>query len=79
MFQVTAREFEPHGIRVHVASPGGMRTNIARNSTGPLADGRRDRADDWEDPTVAASDIFEKIQQDEVVFFPGYVGREQAR
>lgn len=79
MFQVAARELEPHGIRVHVASPGGMRTSIARNSTGPLADDARDRADAWEDPAVAAGDIFEKIQQDPVVFFPGYVGREQPR
>lgn len=76
MFQVAARELEAHGIRVFVASPGGMRTNIARNSVGPLAEGSRDRADDWEDPAVAAADIFEKIQEDEVVFYPGYVGRQ---
>jgi len=76
MFQTAARELEPQGIRVFVASPGGMRTSIARNSVGPLAEGNRDRADDWEDPAVAAADIFEKIQQDEVVFYPGYVGRQ---
>lgn len=79
LFQVAARELAPHGIKVHVASPGGMRTAISRNSTGPLADPTVDRAAEWEDPSVAASDIFEKIQQDEVVFFPGYVGRQQSR
>ena len=77
LFQVAARELEEDGIRVQIASPGGMRTNIARNSTGPLAEERRDRADEWEDPAIAAHDIFEKMQQDDVVFHPGYVGRER--
>jgi NAD(P)-dependent dehydrogenase (short-subunit alcohol dehydrogenase family) len=77
LFQVAARELAPHGIKVHIASPGGMRTNIAKHSTGPLADPSVDRAADWEDPSIAANDIFEKIQEDEVVFFPGYVGRQQ--
>jgi NAD(P)-dependent dehydrogenase (short-subunit alcohol dehydrogenase family) len=79
LFQVAARELAPHGIKVHIASPGGMRTNISRHSTGPLADPSVDRAADWEDPSIAANDIFEKIQEDEVVFFPGYVGRQQPR
>ncbi|MFU8814684.1 MAG: SDR family NAD(P)-dependent oxidoreductase [Pseudomonadales bacterium] len=78
LFQVAARELAEDGIRVHVASPGGMRTAIARSSTGPLADARRDRADDWEDPKIVARDIFEQIQHDEVVFYPGYVGRQRA-
>ncbi|MEQ8860439.1 MAG: SDR family NAD(P)-dependent oxidoreductase [Pseudomonadales bacterium] len=76
LFQVAAAELEPHGIRVQIASPGGMRTNIARNSVGPMADGARDRADDWEDPAVAATDIFAAMQTDVVVFHPGYVGRQ---
>ncbi len=73
MFQVAARELEPYGIQVQIASPGGMRTNIARNSVGPLADQSRDRAADWEDPAIPARDIFEKMRTDEVVFHPGYV------
>lgn len=77
MFQVAARELADDGIRVQIASPGGMRTNIARNSTGPLADENRDRADDWEDPAVAARDIFGELLGGEVVFHPGYVGRER--
>jgi NAD(P)-dependent dehydrogenase (short-subunit alcohol dehydrogenase family) len=77
LFQVAARELEPHGIRVQIASPGGMRTNIARRSVGPLAEERRDRADDWEDPAIPARDIFEKMQTDEVVFHPGYMGRQE--
>lgn len=73
IFQAAAAELEPHGIKVFLASPGGMRTNIARASVGPLADGRRDRADDWEPPEVAAREIFEGIQGDTVQFYPGYV------
>lgn len=78
MFQVAARELASDGIRVFVAAPAGMRTNIARNSTGPLADGGRDRADDWEDPAIPAADIFELIQGDEVVIYPGYIGEAVA-
>ncbi|MFW6093522.1 MAG: SDR family NAD(P)-dependent oxidoreductase [Pseudomonadota bacterium] len=73
MFQVVAEELEPHGIKVQIASPGGMRTNIARNAVGPLAEASRDRADDWEDPAVPARDIFEMMRTDAVVFHPGYV------
>ncbi len=73
IFQAAAAELEPYGIRVFLASPGGMRTNIARDSVGPLADERRDRADDWEPPEVVARDIFEGIRGDAVQFFPGYV------
>lgn len=73
LFQVAARELADDGIRVQIASPGGMRTNIARSSTGPMADGARDRADDWEDPAIPAQDIFAAMQTDAVVFHPGYV------
>lgn len=73
IFQAAARELEPYGIKVFLASPAGMRTNIARHSVGPLAEGRRDRADDWEPPDIAAADIFDAMLEDEVLFFPGYV------
>ncbi len=73
IFQAAAQELEPYGIRVFLASPAGMRTNIARNSVGPLAEGRRDRADDWEPPEIAAADIFAAMLEDEVLFFPGFV------
>lgn len=73
IFKAAAQELEPYGIRVFLASPAGMRTNIARNSVGPLAEGRRDRADDWEPPEVAAADIFAAMLQEDVLFFPGYV------
>lgn len=77
-FQAVAKEMEPHNIKVFVAAPAGMKTNIARNSVGPLArGGPRDRADDWEDPAIVATDIFEMIQGDEVVFKPGYIGRDE--
>lgn len=73
MFQAASEELEPHGIKVFLASPGGMRTSIARNAVGPLADESRDRADDWEPPEIAARDIFEGIQGDQMQFYPGYV------
>ena len=76
MFQAVAQELAPDGIKVRVASPGGMRTRISRDSVGPWADGVRDRADDWEDPAIVAEDIFTMMTGESVVFFPGYVGRQ---
>ncbi|MCC5873533.1 MAG: SDR family oxidoreductase [Gammaproteobacteria bacterium] len=73
IFQAAAKELEPYGIKVFLASPAGMRTNIGRNAVGPLAEERRDRADDWEPPEIAAQDIFDAMLKDEVLFFPGYV------
>lgn len=78
MFRTAAQELANDDIRVFVAAPAGMRTNIARNSTGPLADGARDRADDWEDPAIPAADIFEMIEGEEVIIYPGYIGRRPA-
>lgn len=73
IFQAAAAELGPYGIKVFLASPGGMRTHIGRNAVGPLADGRRNRADDWEPPEIAARDIFAAMLEDDVQFFPGYV------
>jgi len=75
MFQAAATELRGDNIRVRIASPGGMRTNILRNATGPLADRSRGGADNWEPPEVAARDIFVMMLQDEVVFYPGEAGR----
>lgn len=75
MFETAAVELADYGIRVRVGSPGGIKTRIAWNSVGPLADERRHRADNWEDPMIVAADIFEKIQGDDVVFYPGSIGR----
>lgn len=72
-FQAAAAELEPHGIKVFLASPGGMRTNIGRNAVGPLAEEGRDRADDWEAPEIVAADIFAAMLEDDMQFFPGYV------
>lgn len=76
MFRVAAKELEPHGIRVFVGAPAGLRSNISVNSTGPLADPDTDRAADWEDPAIPARDIFRGIQGDDVVFHPGYIGEQ---
>lgn len=76
LFQVAAKELEADGIHVHLAAPAGMATDIARNATGPLADGARDRADDWEDPAIPAADIFAALGSDQVILYPGYIGRQ---
>ena len=78
LLQTTAQEVRDDNIRVFVAAPAGMATNIGRNAVGPLADlpGARSRADDWEDPAIPAADIFRQIEEDEVVIYPGYIGRQ---
>lgn len=74
LFQAAAEGLKEDNIKVYIAAPGGMRTHISKHSVGPeVGDG--DRAADWEDPAVPARDIFEMIQQDDVVFNPGYIGR----
>ncbi|SDR71741.1 Short-chain dehydrogenase [Halopseudomonas xinjiangensis] len=74
LFQAAAEGLKEDNIKVYIAAPGGMRTHISKHSVGPeVSEG--DRAADWEDPAVPARDIFEMIQQDEVVFNPGYIGR----
>lgn len=74
LFQAAAEGLKEDNIKVYIAAPGGMRTHIGKHSVGPeVGDG--DRAADWEDPAVPARDIFEMIQQDDVVFNPGYIGR----
>jgi NAD(P)-dependent dehydrogenase (short-subunit alcohol dehydrogenase family) len=75
LFEAAADELRPAGIKVFIASPGGMRTNIMKNAVGPLADQWRNRGSAWGSPAAAAKDIFEKIQGDDVVFYPGRAGR----
>jgi len=75
LFQAVEQEVKPYGIRIRIASPGGMRTNIAKFSVGPGAEGRRNRADNWEHPEVAARDIFEQIPGNELVIYPGSMAK----
>ena len=75
LFQAAAQELRPDNIKVFLAAPGGRRTHISKHSVGPGAS-EEDRAADWEDPAIPARDIFEKMQGDEVVFNPGYLGRQ---
>lgn len=76
LFQSAAQELEGDNIKVFIAAPAGMRTKISQHSVGPLANPEKDRAADWEDPAVAARDIFDSIQGDKVIFNPGYIGRQ---
>jgi NAD(P)-dependent dehydrogenase (short-subunit alcohol dehydrogenase family) len=78
LLQTAARELEEDNIRVIVAAPGGMRTNVARHSVGPLADPTRELPASWEDPAIVARDIFDALGGDAVVIYPGYVGRESS-
>ncbi|MCC5885505.1 MAG: SDR family NAD(P)-dependent oxidoreductase [Gammaproteobacteria bacterium] len=73
-FEAAAEELAPYGIDVFIASPGGLATNILRNSVGPLAeDSNRDAADSWEHPSVAARDIFDAMGGDDLHLHPGAV------
>lgn len=76
LFQAVEQEVKPYGIRIKIVSPGGMRTNIAKFSVGPGAEGRRDRADNWEHPEVAARDVFEQIPGNDLVIYPGAMARQ---
>lgn len=76
LFQTTAQELEPDNIKIIVAAPAGMSTNISLHSTGPLAEPGNDRAAAWEDPAVAAQDIFDALEGDDVVIYPGYIGKQ---
>ncbi len=76
LFQTAAQELAADNIKVIIAAPAGMRTSISKHSVGPLADPASDRAANWEDPAIAARDIFDALDDDEVVIYPGYIGRQ---
>lgn len=76
LFQTLMQEVKSDGIKVLVAAPGGMRTHVGKHSIGPLAQPDNDRAANWEDPGVAADDIFEALTGDSRIFNPGAVGRQ---
>lgn len=73
LFQTAARELERDSIKVIIAAPGGMRTNIGKHARGPLADPADSLVDSWEDPAIAARDIFDALKGDETVIYPGAV------
>jgi len=75
LFQTVAVELKEDNIKVFLAAPAGMRTQISKHSVGPGASDE-DRAADWEDPAIPARDIFEMIQGNQTVFNPGYIGRQ---
>jgi NAD(P)-dependent dehydrogenase (short-subunit alcohol dehydrogenase family) len=77
LFEAAAQELKSDNIRVFIASPGGMQTNVMKNAVGPLVDQRRDGggAASAESPDVAARDIFDRMQGTDVVFYPGAAGR----
>lgn len=75
LFQAVEQEVKPYGIRIKIVSPGGMRTNIAKFSVGPGAEGRRNRADDWEHPETAAREVFEQIPSNELVIYAGTMAK----
>lgn len=75
LFQAVEQEVKPYGIRIKIVSPGGMRTNIAKYSVGPGAEGRRNRADSWEPPEVAAREVFEQIPNNELVIYAGSMAK----
>lgn len=77
LFQSTMKEVADAGIHIIVAAPGGMRTQVGKHSVGPMADPTNDRAAQWEDPAIAAQDIFDQLEKGSAIINPGYVGRLQ--
>ena len=79
LFQAVQQEVKADNIRIKIVSPGGMRTNIAKYSVGPGAEGRRNRADNWEPPENIAREVFEKMSSDELVIYAGSMAKMQMR
>ncbi|MGB0288830.1 SDR family NAD(P)-dependent oxidoreductase [Aequoribacter sp.] len=76
LFQAMVKEVAPDNIKVFLAAPGGMKTQIGAHSVGPLANPEAPVPANWEDPGIVADDIFEAIKGESGVFMPGYVGRQ---
>lgn len=76
LFQTMMKEVAPDNIKVFLAAPGGMKTQIGAHSVGPLANPAAPVPANWEDPGIVADDIFEAMQGESGVFMPGYVGRQ---
>ncbi len=72
-------EVTDDNIKVLIAAPGGMRTHVGKHSVGPLVQPGSDRAANWEDPAIAADDIFERLSGESGIFNPGAVGRRTQR
>lgn len=79
LFEAAADELRQDNIRVFIASPAAIRTNLVKNAVGPLAEQVRmgSGAGPVESPEVVARDIFAKMQGQAVVFYPGSAGREK--
>lgn len=75
LFQAAAKELKADNIKVIVAAPAGMKTHIGKHARGPEVDPGVDISQDWEDPAIAAQDIFNALDGDEVVIYPGFIGR----
>jgi NAD(P)-dependent dehydrogenase (short-subunit alcohol dehydrogenase family) len=76
LFQSVAKELEADNIKVIIAAPAGMKTNIGKHAQGPAVNPNADMSQDWEDPAIAAKDIFNALDGDEIVIYPGYIGRQ---
>ncbi|WP_439102797.1 SDR family NAD(P)-dependent oxidoreductase [Congregibacter sp.] len=76
LFQTAAKELATDNIKVIIAAPAGMKTNIGKHAKGPAVDPGSDISQDWEDPAIAARDIFDALDGDDVVIYPGYIGRQ---
>lgn len=75
LFQAVMAEVTNDNIKVLIAAPGGMRTHVGQHSVGPLVEPGSDRAAQWEDPAIAANDIFNALADPSGIFNPGAVGR----
>lgn len=76
LFQTAAKELKGDNIKVIIAAPAGMKTNIGKHAIGPASNPDVDLSAEWENPAIAARDIFDALGGDEIVIYPGYIGRQ---
>jgi len=76
-FQAAAPELAAQGIRVKVVCPAGMRTGIAEHAVGENLDREAMQrvVDGWEPPENVAREIFDRLDEPEVVMFPTLAGQ----
>ena len=69
-FQATAAELKDSNVKIKIVFPAGMKTNIYRNAVGKNVEKVRNRADDWESPSIVAGEIFQQLHNGELLQFP---------
>ena len=78
LFQTVTKEVADDNIKVFLAAPAGMKTNIGKHSVGPQSHPNAELPSHWEAPGIIADDIFMAIEGESKVFNPGAAGRKSS-